>query len=121
MSDLTLFDGRRCIACAGPLPDGSRSDRETCSAACRQRVSRHARSVTSEGAPAPTVHSDPEPAPAPAPLAAPARLPRPVEVRHVPGRRMANGDPAGVGGRTTYVVGGREFATPRGAIDFASR
>jgi len=48
MSAMTLFDGPRCIACAGPLPDHSRVDRETCSPACRQRVSRHARSVTSE-------------------------------------------------------------------------
>ena len=47
-ADLTLFDGPRCIACAGPLPDGSRRDRETCSTACRQRASRQARSVTSE-------------------------------------------------------------------------
>lgn len=28
---------------------------------------------------------------------------------------------AGVGGRTTYVVAGRSFATPRAALDFASR
>lgn len=29
-----------CAACSGPLPDGSRSDRRYCSAACRRRASR---------------------------------------------------------------------------------
>ena len=51
----------------------------------------------------------------------PPRLPRPVEVRHVPGGRLVNGYPSGVGGRTTYIVGGRSFATPREALEFAGR
>jgi hypothetical protein len=43
---------------AGPIPEGSRRDRETCSAACRQRVSRSSRSVTSETGAAVVRHSD---------------------------------------------------------------
>jgi len=57
-ADLTLFDGPRCVACAGPIPEGSRRDRGTCSVACRQRASRSSRSVTSETGAAVVRHSD---------------------------------------------------------------
>jgi len=125
-AELNLFDGPRCSQCAGPLPDGSRCDRETCSPACRQRASRHARSVTSETAPAVVRHSTPETAAtvqehAPLTTVAPPRLPLPIEVRHVPGEWLSNGYPSGIGGRTTYHVGGRSFDTPREALDFAGR
>ena len=71
-------------------------------------------------------HSTPETAataqePAPPAVVAPPRLPLPIEVRHVPGGRLVNGCPSGVGGHTTYVVAGRSFDTPRAALDFASR
>lgn len=124
MTTLTLFDGRRCIGCAGTLPDGSRRDRETCSAACRQRAARSSRSVTLKPTPAVVVHSTPEtaaslPAPVNPEVVAPPRLPLPIEVRHVPGGRLSNGHPSGVGGRTTYHVAGRSFDSPRAALDFA--
>jgi len=35
LATLTLFDGPRCVVCATPLPEGSRSHRQTCSVRCR--------------------------------------------------------------------------------------
>jgi len=126
MSALTLFDGPRCSQCAGPLPDNSRRDRETCSPGCRQRASRRARSVTTKPGPAVGRHSTPEtaaslPAPASPAIVALPRLPLPIEARHVPGEWLSNGYPSGIGGRTTYHVGGRSFDTPRKALDYAGR
>lgn len=40
--------GRRCIACEKPLPPGSRSHRQTCSAACRQHARRWSRLTSPE-------------------------------------------------------------------------
>ena len=34
---------------------------------------------------------------------------------------MSNGYPSGIGGRTTYVVDGRSFDTPREALDWATQ
>jgi hypothetical protein len=58
---------------------------------------------------------------APAPIREAPRLPLPIEVRHVPGEYLSNGYPSGIGGHTTYHVGGRSFDTPREALDFAGR
>ena len=79
-----------------------------------------------EAAPAVGRHSTPEtaaslPAPAPLTTVAPPRLPLPIEVCHVPGEWLSNGYPSGIGGRTTYHVGGRSFDTPREALDYAGR
>lgn len=63
MNDQLTLDGRGCVTCGAPIPAGSRSHRQTCSASCRQRASRQERreSVTgAEVAPVPT--PTPEPA-----------------------------------------------------------
>ncbi len=43
MTDQLTLDGRGCVVCGAPIPAGSRSHRQTCSATCRQRASRQER------------------------------------------------------------------------------
>lgn len=114
-----------CGVCGDPM-EARRSTRRYCSTRCRVKSARVLLSVTPESAPAVVRHSTPEtaaslPLPAPPEIVAPPRLPLPIEVRHVPGERLINGYPSGIGGRTTYHVAGRTFTTPRAALDFASR
>jgi len=112
-----------CLVCGEPLPIGSGRGRPrlTCSEVCRRAVRN---SEPLSGA-TPVLFVAPAPsAPAPAPIheaTPPPQLPLPIEVRHVPGERLSNGHPSGLGGSTTYHVGGRSFDTPREALDFAGR
>ena len=108
-----------CLVCGGLLPASIGRGRPwlTCSDVCRRSRNKSAAVVR---------HSTPEtaaslPAPASPAVVAPPRLPLPIEVRHVPGEWLSNGYPSGIGGRTTYHVGGRSFDTPRAALDFAGR
>lgn len=77
MSDQLTVDGRGCVACGSPIPAGSRSHRQTCSAACRQRASRQDRRESVTG---PAVGPE-EPQPAsvkrPVPLSASTPAPEP--------------------------------------------
>jgi len=113
-----------CPVCGEPLPVGSGRGRPrlTCSVACRRAVSRNAAPLSGV---TPAVSAPPTP-PRAAPVefrepTPPPRLPLPIEVRHVPGEWLSNGYPSGIGGRTTYHVGGRSFDTPREALDYAGR
>lgn len=101
---------RGCRDCGEPLPSGERGRPRVKCPACspsRKRV------VAPDSTPGFFDAPDGPHAP-PAPI-----LPLPIEVRHVLGERLSNGYPSGVGGRTTYHVGGRSFETPREAIDWA--
>jgi hypothetical protein len=117
-----------CLVCGDPM-EARRSTRRYCSTRCRVKAAREAISVTPPPPVEPTgtlgLFAAPAPsAPAPAPIheaTPPPRLPLPIEVRHVPGERLSNGHPSGLGGSTTYHVGGRSFDTPRAALDFAGR
>ena len=108
-----------CLVCGGLLPASIGRGRPwlTCSDVCRRSRNKSAAVVR---------HSTPETAAtvqehAPLTSVAPPRLPLPIEVRHVPGEWLSNGYPSGIGGRTTYHVGGRSFDTPREALDYAGR
>jgi len=130
-----------CLVCGDPM-EARRSTRRYCSTRCRLAHFRNpGLSVSAPGlwdgqlsvettAASPTPLSgatsalSAAPAPsesAPAPIREAPRLPLPIEVRHVPGEWLSNGYPSGIGGRTTYHVGGRSFDTPREALDFAGR
>lgn len=115
--------GLACEVCGGPM-EARRSTRRYCSVRCRVKAARTLLSVTSDtpdaqaatrGVSAPPA----SPVPRPSPIA--EALPRRIEVRVAPGERLASGGPAGKGGSTAFVVGGRSFDTPREAIDCASR
>jgi hypothetical protein len=113
-----------CLVCGDPM-EALRSTRRYCSTRCRVKAAREALSVTAPEAPAATPGTDPQRAATADLAASPAvltrpRLPRDIEVRHIPGGRLSNGSPSGVGGRTTYIVDGREYATPREAHDAAT-
>lgn len=110
-----------CLVCGDPM-EARRFTRRFCSTRCRVKGAREALSVTVplwDAAPTPIAvpaHKESPPAATHRP-----HLPLPIEVRHVPGERLSGGGPSGVGGRTSYIVAGHMFSTPREAIDFANR
>ena len=124
-----------CIVCGTDLPRGSRRQRQYCSGRCRvahQRAQETGTEVKRRSTRGRADAHGPEnedvpvsdgrqPGPSPDRDALP-RTPRRIEVRVVPSERLRDGSQfSGRGGRTTYVVDGRSFDTPREAIDFASR
>ena len=110
-----------CPVCGEPLPVSRGRPRLTCSDACRRAI----RKADPLSGATPALSAPPDrPRAAPVEIREPTpppRLPLPIEVRHVPGEWLSNGYPSGIGGRTTYHVGGRSFDTPRAALDFAGR